>query len=85
VKVVVGVESTVTMNWSAGQESVGLSRLLGRLMVAGMPTAVGIRGEASDELTVVVAAWDTWLVGDVTDGMEGAEEGEKKVMYKLVS
>jgi hypothetical protein len=70
-----------TMDWSSGQESGGLSRLLGRFMVAGMPTAVGIRGEASDKLTVVVAAWDTKLAGDVTDGMEGAEVGDKYLVF----
>jgi hypothetical protein len=69
------------MDWSSGQESGGSSRLLDRFMVAGMPTAVGMRGEASDKLTVVVAAWDTKLAGDVTDGREGAEVGDKYLVF----
>ena len=72
------------MDWSAGQEPGGLSWLFGRDMVAGRPTAVGIREEASDELTAeVVAAWDTNRAGDVSAGSreEGAEVGEKYLFF----
>jgi hypothetical protein len=33
------------------------------------------------KLTVVVAAWDTKLAGDVTDGIEGAEVGDKYLVF----
>ena len=68
---VVGLESKLTMDWSAGQVLGRLSKLQGGTIVAGIPTALEIAGETRDELTVVVvASLDTKPVADdVTTGV----------------
>ena len=77
----VGVlESTLTMDWSAGQELGRLSKLLGRNSFAGIPTAIERAEDGSDEVTVVVVStWDARPAGDVTTAakVEGVEVGEK--------
>ena len=61
--------STLTMDWSAGQELGRLSKLLGRNSFAGIPTAIERAGEGCDEVTVVAGnTWDTRPAGDVTTG-----------------
>ena len=54
VKVVVGLESKLTMDWSAGQELGRLSWLLGGNSFAGIPTAIEGAGEGRDEVTEVM-------------------------------
>ena len=77
----VGVlESTLTMDWSAGQELGRLSKLLGRNSFAGIPTAIERAEDGSDEVTVVVVStWDARPAGDVTTAamVEGVEVVEK--------
>ena len=77
----VGVlESTLTMDWSAGQELGRLSKLLGRNSLAGIPTAIERAEDGSDEVTVVVVStWDARPAGDVTTAamVEGVEVVEK--------